>query len=112
MRDTDRQILAQVITSRIQRLNLILTSGEVIDKQIKKEQEYDESVRLDNLSQEPVDANLFVLAEQELNQLKANLNWLECDDAGICEECGVDIPIRRLMAVPTTRRCVNCASDH
>lgn len=111
MRETERQNLAQLMNSRIQRLNLILKSGDAIDKQKKKELEYDESARLDNLSQESVDVNLYVLAEQELSQLKANLKWIESDDAGICEQCGEDIPIRRLMAVPTTRRCINCAKD-
>ena len=111
MHEAERQTLTQVINSRIQRLNLILRAGDAIDKQVKKEIEYDESIRLDNLSQEPVDVNLYVLAEQELSQLKANLKWLDGDDAGTCEQCGENIPIRRLMAVPTTRRCINCASD-
>ena len=27
---------------------------------------------------------------------------------GVCEECGEDIPVARLRAVPTARRCVDC----
>lgn len=111
MRDFDRNLLIDKINAKIDRLKIILKSADVIEQQSKKEMQYDESVRLDNLSQQSVDANIYILAEQELSQLKANLKWLEGEDAGMCEECGCDIPIRRLLAVPTTRRCIKCARD-
>ena len=111
MNDTDRKLMIDKINARIDRLKFILNSGNINEEKNNKEVQHDESVRLDNLSQQPVDANLYVLAEQELSQLKANLKWLEGDDAGICEECGCEIPLKRLLAVPETRRCISCASD-
>ena len=111
MRESDRRLMIDKINARIDRLKIILNTGDIIEQKNNKEMEKDESVRLDNLSQQSVDANLYILAEQELSQLMANLNWLDGDDAGNCEECGCEIPIKRLLAVPETRRCINCASD-
>jgi len=30
---------------------------------------------------------------------------------GVCEDCGDDIALARLLANPTARLCVNCQSD-
>ncbi|MDY6949363.1 MAG: TraR/DksA C4-type zinc finger protein [Pseudomonadota bacterium] len=46
----------------------------------------------------------------ELERLRSNLLWLASDKGGCCAECGCDIPLPRLRAVPATRLCVNCAS--
>lgn len=36
------------------------------------------------------------------------LERLDDDDFGTCEDCGREIPIARLLAVPTATRCVGC----
>jgi DnaK suppressor protein len=36
------------------------------------------------------------------------LDRLEDGTFGICEECGEEIPLRRLMARPVTRLCIDC----
>ncbi len=46
---------------------------------------------------------------RELARLSDNLKWLESEDAGYCLQCGCEIPIARLQAMPTTRLCINCA---
>ena len=48
--------------------------------------------------------------KQELARLQSNLDWLASDQGGCCVQCGCDIPIPRLLAVPVTRLCVKCAS--
>ena len=109
MNESERQTLTAIIQNRIERLDIILKTGDVLGQQADKELAYDESVRLDNLSHQGVDENLYLIAKQELSQLKLNLKWLESEEAGECDECGDEIPIKRLLAVPTTRKCVNCA---
>jgi DnaK suppressor protein len=111
MRDSDRVSLENAIRTRIKRLNIILDSlnRDVSDK---RDQQYDESVRLDNLNHAPVDTALVEQARLERARLKDNLGWINEDDAGLCELCGCVIPIQRLLAVPTTRRCVKCAGKN
>tara|TARA_R110002072_G_scaffold77125_3_gene180230 strand:- start:330 stop:674 length:345 start_codon:yes stop_codon:yes gene_type:complete len=112
MRIADKELVAHTITRRIRRLEVILQQDELIDDdQSTKELQDDESARLDNLNQQPVDDALLNLARLELSELKYNLDRLEKEDAGECEECSSEIPVKRLLAVPTTRKCVNCAVE-
>lgn len=108
MDNSEKLCLENAIRTRIKRLDIIL-DGEIHNPAYKQDQQHDESVRLDNFSHAPVDAALTDLAKMERERLKDNLGWIKENDAGICEECGCNIPIQRLLAVPTTRRCVKCA---
>lgn len=50
-------------------------------------------------------------AEHEANMLHdidAALGRLESGAAGICVECGRDIPEARLLATPTVQTCIDC----
>jgi len=44
-----------------------------------------------------------------LAELRAVLARMEGDEFGVCDDCGEDIAPQRLLAVPTTRRCIGCA---
>jgi RNA polymerase-binding transcription factor DksA len=51
------------------------------------------------------------LAEHDTNLLHAidvALGRLEAGGAGICVECGRDIPEARLLATPTVQTCIEC----
>lgn len=111
MRNSDRASLENAIKTRIRRLDIILDTdnGESVYEQ---SQHHDESARLDKLSHAPVNAALMDLAKLEMARLKDNLTWINEDEAGYCEDCGCEIPIQRLLAVPTTRRCVKCAGKN
>ena len=54
-------------------------------------------------------AALEEVALAEIRQLKAALQRVRQGSYGICDSCGEDIPPRRLTAVPTASRCVDCA---
>lgn len=111
MRDIEKFSLENAIRTRIRRLDIILDAGRN-NGSFEQGQENDESVRLDKLSHAPVDSALMDLAQRERARLKDNLDWVHEVDAGTCEGCGCEIPIQRLLAVPTTRRCVKCADNN
>lgn len=51
------------------------------------------------------------LAEQERRELLAiekALSKMATGSFGVCEDCGEDIPPRRLMVLPEARLCANC----
>lgn len=51
------------------------------------------------------------LAEQERRELLAiekALSKMATGSFGVCEDCGEDIPSRRLMVLPEARLCANC----
>ncbi len=55
-----------------------------------------------------VDANTEDLLRKATNALQR----LDQGDYGICESCGVAIPIARLEVLPYTTLCVECAQRH
>lgn len=46
--------------------------------------------------------------EGRLAELRRLLNRMDEDEFGICEECGEDIPWKRLELLPTTTHCARC----
>lgn len=48
----------------------------------------------------------------ELNDIAAALDRMRDGSYGTCERCGSDIPVARLDAQPTARRCIRCQAMH
>lgn len=48
-------------------------------------------------------------AEDRLNKLRYALSTAGTPDFGICVECGTAIPLSRILIIPESRYCVNCA---
>ncbi len=49
-------------------------------------------------------------AEQELEAINEALHAIDEGTYGICRECSMDIPLERLLAIPTTATCVEHAN--
>ena len=43
-----------------------------------------------------------------IKKIESTLELIDQDDYGYCEECGVDIGIKRLEARPTATLCIDC----
>jgi len=43
-----------------------------------------------------------------IKKINKTLELIEKDDYGYCEECGVEVGIRRLEARPTANLCIDC----
>ena len=46
-----------------------------------------------------------------IQRIRDALDRLQDDTFGICEECGEEIPLRRLMARPVTTLCMECKKE-
>jgi RNA polymerase-binding transcription factor DksA len=104
----EKSLLINAINIRLNRLQTIL------ERNIEKDEGrdvslHDETARLDGLNHQSFDETLLAFARQERSQLLDNLHWAQSDEAGICRRCNMAIPIRRLLTVPTTRTCYDCA---
>ena len=53
-------------------------------------------------------AALRQLLNNDLHQVEHALSRANAGDYGLCEECGHEIPPRRLQAIPTATLCVDC----
>jgi DnaK suppressor protein len=61
-----------------------------------------------SLIDEEINASIVERAEQQLAQIDSALARLDDGQYGICLECGEDIPIERLKAIPSALYCVGC----
>jgi DnaK suppressor protein len=43
-----------------------------------------------------------------IKKIRNSLEAIECEDYGICEDCGEEISIERLKARPVTSLCIGC----
>ena len=90
-------------------------------KQIEKNSEYDPSAMemmnapqaeiidiAQNLEQLGRDASLAEQERRELLAIEKALAKMATGSFGVCEDCGEDIPPRRLMVLPEARLCANC----
>ena len=66
--------------------------------------------RMDALQQQAMAKATLQKREAEIRALHAALKRLEEGEYGYCEDCGEDIPVKRLELAPTATRCVACAS--
>jgi len=55
-----------------------------------------------------INASIVERAEQQLAQIDSALARLDDGQYGICLECGEDIPVERLRAIPSALYCVRC----
>lgn len=46
----------------------------------------------------------------EAEQILAALGRIEAGEYGVCSNCGADIAMARLAALPTATRCIQCAA--
>jgi RNA polymerase-binding transcription factor DksA len=67
----------------------------------------EQAIELENA---PVLDALDASGHDEFEEVQAALARLAAGSFGICSECGEDITIGRLEAVPAARCCVGCAS--
>jgi DnaK suppressor protein len=66
--------------------------------------------RMDAIQQKSVaEANLKT-TEKQISDLKKTLKNIDDPDFGICASCGKTIPPGRILIVPESRVCVQCAS--
>jgi len=47
--------------------------------------------------------------QNQIDEINRALNRMAAGTYGICEECGKNIPVERLRALPATRYCVRCS---
>ncbi len=61
-----------------------------------------------------VDHDIAIVRRQveELTQVETAQKRVNADDFGDCEECGAEIGLNRLLAVPHATRCIACQGQH
>lgn len=110
MDDTDKSQLKELVKTRINQLKKLVDQED--EYSVKKmQQDDDQDAALDITINAEVNTKLMENYRAEMVSLIKSLKWLDTSEAGLCTRCGCEIPYTRLVAVPDTRLCVDCASN-
>jgi len=65
--------------------------------------------RMDAIQQKSMSESNLRTAEQALHNLEDALSKLDQPNFGLCIRCKKEIPLERILIVPESKCCVNCA---
>lgn len=65
--------------------------------------------RMDSIANQAISGRVLAETQHRLARLRQALEAVDEDEFGICAECGEDISLKRLMALPEASRCIHCA---
>ena len=82
---------------------------EVLTQPIAPDDAIGRISRMEAINNKSVNEHLLAKTKVRLNKLESSLSLIEKEDYGICSSCKDPIPLGRLMMLPESEKCVNCA---
>jgi len=113
MNHEERRELKECILSEIKTTTENISSLEEQVKPIAPDNAIGRLSRMEAIGAKSINEANLSNARIKLEKLKNILTDMDKDpDFGLCLECGENIPFKRLMLVPESRMCVQCAGKH
>ncbi len=101
--------IEKIIKEEIGKTLQSITNLEELTKPIAPENAIGRVSRMDAINNKSVNEAALQKAKQKLKNLEITLSNLNEPDFGVCAKCNNTIPIGRIMLMPHSRFCVNCA---
>ena len=108
MTETQKKQLKAKIVAELERGRQDSNSLKELTKPVGFE-DMDEITRMDAIVNKSVNDAALAALKTRLAGLEYALKRLDDPDFGYCMECGEEIPLARLFAMPEANKCVNCA---
>lgn len=108
MTDNERNQIREKSIMEISRLKQDIEGLKEITRPVSPE-DMDEITRMDSIVNKSVNDAALAAAKSRLAGLEYALKRLDDPEFGYCVECGESIPVKRLLAMPETTLCVDCA---
>ncbi|MEP2024766.1 MAG: TraR/DksA family transcriptional regulator [Reichenbachiella sp.] len=107
--DLDRKEVKQLIKNEIVKVEQIVLDLKDLTQPISPENVIGRVSRMDAINNKSINEASLRKAEEKLSKLQVALSRVEDKDFGICVKCQKVIPVGRIMLVPQSNKCVNCA---
>jgi DnaK suppressor protein len=108
MTEAQRTTLKNKILAELERLARDIKALEELTRPVDGE-DMDDITRMDSIVNQGVNSAALATARNRLAGLEYALKRIRDSDFGYCLECGEEIPFARLLAMPESAYCVNCA---
>ncbi|MFD2823460.1 TraR/DksA family transcriptional regulator [Lacinutrix iliipiscaria] len=110
MNKTELKNIEALIHQEIENTQISINNLEELTQPIAPENAIGRVSRMDAINNKSVNDAALHKANQKLKNLQITLSNLHEPEFGICAKCKNTIPIGRIMLMPHSRFCVNCAS--
>jgi DnaK suppressor protein len=104
-----REQLKDHIKKKIDSLKDDITSYQVLIRPISPDNAIGRLTRMDAINSKSINEAALNKAKQTLSKMERALTMTNDPDFGLCRECEDPIPFARLMIVPESGLCVQCA---
>ena len=101
--------IEEKVLQEIEKTKKSIADYQELTKPISPENAIGRITRMDAINNKSVAEAALRQAEVKLNNLLNVQDSLEDKDFGICIKCQKPIPIGRILLMPQSRHCVNCA---
>lgn len=108
MTDTEKRQIREKITAEIARLKEDVANLKEVTKPVAPE-DMDDITRMDSIVNKSVNDAALAAAKSRLAGLEYAAKRFDGPDFGYCIECGERIPLKRLLSMPESTLCVDCA---
>lgn len=110
MTPEERQRLKERIQELIVELEQKISSLQETSKPVALDQaSVGRLSRMDSIANQAISGRVLAESQNRLARLRLALEAIDEDEFGVCVDCGEDIALKRLMAIPEASRCVDCA---
>lgn len=107
--DEQRKEIENTIHEQLKEVNARIEEYKDLTKPIAPENAIGRVSRMDAINNKSVNEAALRQAETKKDKLELALSKIAEPYFGICRSCGNAIPIGRVMLMPQSNKCVNCA---
>lgn len=97
------------ILEEISKTEKLIQDYKEMSKPVSPENAIGRISRMDAINNKSITESALRQAEGKLSKLKVALEKVGTKDFGICVKCKQPIPLGRILLMPQSTKCVNCA---
>ena len=109
MTKEEKEKLVNHIKDKIEKLKKDVVSYKHLTRPIAPDNAIGRLTRMEAIGSKSINEDTLRRAQQTLSKLERVLKMTDAPDFGLCRTCEESIPFGRLMIVPETDLCVECA---
>ena len=103
--------LKENIKKKLVAIKKDIASFELLTKPVSPDNAIGRLTRMEAISRKSINEAALGKAKDTRSQLERALAKIDAPDFGLCRECDEPIPSARLMILPETDLCVQCAEN-
>lgn len=98
-----------LIEQEIEKTNAKIAEYDEMSSPVSPDDAIGRVSRMDAINNKSVTESALRQAKDKLSKLRHALNRIDDEQFGLCQRCGKAIPVMRVVLMPQSPYCVNCA---